>query len=468
MTNKLLPLILLSLISLPLALQAQSIHQSDYEAYKTSVAHPSFFADTDYTIIPIQEKKSSQLTHTIFGYLPDWEYPDAREYLQYDLLTHIAVFDFKVAANGDITPPSYWPWIDVINTAHEHGVKIIMTIVNFTTSQIHTLLTNQTSRQNLFENIKQTINEFDLQGVNIDFENIASADRGSLLNSFMADLTDYIHTEVAESEISFAAPPVNWGGWNFAGLAHSCDYIFIMGYNFYGGWSQTSGPGAPLRGGSYNITNTIENQYAAVTNSEPEKLILGVPYYGIRWQTKTSSPYSNTISFEGYPRYRIAYEESLTHELKWDRRSQTSWFPYNRNNKSYQIWFENDASLGLKYELVKKHELKGAGMWALGYDSRRSELWDELSLKFTETTGVEQDKNNKTIQIYPNPAKELLIINYPVQSLDIMRGTIINIQGKVMLDFERNTNQSLVDISILPKGLYFVRIGSATIKFMKN
>ena len=96
-----------------------------------------------------------------------------------------------------------------------------------------------------------------MQGVNIDFENISSADRGEVLNGFMADLKNYLHAEMPGSEVSIAIPPINWGGWQFMGLAEACDYMFIMGYNFYGSWSETSGACAPLTGGSYNITNSL-------------------------------------------------------------------------------------------------------------------------------------------------------------------------------------------------------------------
>ncbi|MCD6347026.1 MAG: hypothetical protein J7L96_06345, partial [Bacteroidales bacterium] len=137
---------------------------------------PSLFADTDYRIVPIRQEKSSTLTHAVYGYLPDWEYISARDNLRYDLITHISVFDFTVTANGDISKPSYWPWVDVINAAHKHGVKIIMTVVNFTSNQIHTLITSTSSQQKLFENFVKLLQDYDLQGVNIDFENVSSSD----------------------------------------------------------------------------------------------------------------------------------------------------------------------------------------------------------------------------------------------------------------------------------------------------
>ena len=73
----------------------------------------------------------------------------------------------------------------------------------------------------------------------------------------MADLTAYLHAEIPGCEVTFAGPAVNWSGaWDLPGLAASCDGIFIMGYAFWGSWSSTTGPNAPLIGGSYNITDT--------------------------------------------------------------------------------------------------------------------------------------------------------------------------------------------------------------------
>jgi hypothetical protein len=175
---------------------------------------------------------------------------------------------------------------------------------------------------------------------------------------------------------------VNWGGWDLYGLSQSCDYIFIMGYAFYGSWSTTSGPCSPLTGGSYNITDTVLDQYGAVTSSHPERLILGVPYYGNRWQTVDQQPRSNAVEFIESPRFHTAMAEIETYALRWETASKTPWYRYQTGQDWYQVWFDNDSSLGLKYQLAQDHFLQGVGMWALGYDGSRTELWEELQNRF--------------------------------------------------------------------------------------
>ena len=415
------------------AQQLQSIHQQHRLKYKLP-KQPSLYSKSAEQIVRLKPKEIDTPAKVVFGYLPDWEYLSARDNLQYDLLSHIAAFDFDVSAAGDITNPSYWPWTDVINEAHSNGVKMIMTVVNFDTDEIHTILTNSTVKNNLFENIKSTIQTYDLQGVNVDFENVASDDRGALLNGFMADLTDYIHSEIPGSEVSFAGPAVNWGGWDLPGLAASCDYIFIMGYNYYGSWSETSGPCSPLTGGYYNITNTVEVQYGEVTQNNPEKLILGIPYYGNRWMTENTQAYSTAIDHIESPRYRTAIEEAENHGLLWDTASQTSWYTYQESGNNYQVWFDTDSSLGLKYDYADSKLLRGVGMWALGYDGERTELWDELRDHYGSPSAIINEKNIpsqfKLFRNYPNPFNPKTIITYQLTVGTTVDLSIYNILGQ--------------------------------------
>jgi spore germination protein YaaH len=382
------------------AQEHRSIHQSDLEFYKNLPYDKGITEPAE--IIPLQFDKSAENGKIVFGFLPYWEYPGALTWLRYDIVTHISAFDFQIDSLGNVTNPSGWPWTNMINTAHQNGVKVIMTAVNFDASQIHWLITNSTAKQNFFTKVKATINQYLLDGVNIDFEGLNTADRGSVINGFMTELTNYIHTELPGKEVSFAGPAVNWSGWNLQGLAASCDYIFIMGYDFYGSWSTTTGPSAPLTGGGYNISNTVNTQYAGCP---PEKLILGVPYYGCEWVANTIQPGATVSTYLGHPRVYAAMAQSQFYTLTWHTSSQTVYYTIPNNNKFNQVWFDNDSSTALKFNLAKQKNYRGVGMWALGYDRDRTELWTELS-KYLAPTSVENEESlpqEYQISAYPNP-----------------------------------------------------------------
>ena len=369
--------------------QLNSAHFLDNQKYGIVEELPGQFPANGEGIIPLQFDKSGREGTAIYGYLPDWEYQTAKNYLRYDILTHISTFDFAVSSSGNITNPAYWPWTDVINAAHQNGVKVILTAVNFTASDIHNLLTNSTAKQNFFSNVVNRMQSFQLDGVNIDFESLNSADRGTLINTFMIDLSNYVKAQLPDAEISFAGPAVNWGGWQFAGLADACDYIFIMGYSFYGSWSTTTGPCAPLTGGSINITNTVNTQYSSVVQSHPEKLILGVPYYGLKWKTQTQSAGSTVIDYIGSTRFKNDIVNGPVYGVLWSSTHQAPWYRYQSGGEWYQVWYDTDSSLGLKYSLAQSKNLRGVGMWALGYDGNRQEYWNELFNRFYGNVPVE-------------------------------------------------------------------------------
>jgi spore germination protein YaaH len=360
----------------------KSVHQVEWEKYINHPTHESLIGNSKEKINDLQPKKSP-LNAAVFGYLPYWEIGD---HLQYSLLTHIAVFGVNINSNGTLGNDHGLPWTPIINDAHANGVKVILTAILFSGNDIHTLITTTAYKNAFFTNIRNKILECNADGVNIDFESLNNSDKGANIVNFISELTTFLHTAIPGCEVSYAGPAVNWGGhWDLPGLANACDYIFIMGYSFAGSWSSTSGPMAPLTGGSINITNTVNTQYSTITQNNPQKLILGLPYYGYEWITSDGQARAQIISNEGSTFYHEYKSGVDNYGAIWESQSQSPWYRYFDGNDWYQIWCDNDSSLGLKYDLAQSNNLKGIGMWALGYDNTRLELWYELYNQFGGT-----------------------------------------------------------------------------------
>lgn len=326
-------------------------------------------------ILPLQvPARPRRICGTVFGYLPYWESAD---HLRYDLLTHLACFGVAVHPDGSLGNDRGWPWIPVINAAHAEGVKIILVATLFNPEHIEALITDPDRRATFFVNIRNKLLEGSADGLNIDFE--GGGRWRSRINGFMADLTAYLHAEIPGCEVTFAGPAVNWGNaWDLAGLAASCDGIFIMGYALAGDRSSHTGPNAPLNGGRVNLTDTVFDVYGQVTEHSPEKLILGVPYFGHHWIAESSGPRAGVVTSLGSTRFRQDGPKAEQHGLLWESLSQTPWYRWQEQQVWHQVWFDNAESLGLKYELARDAGLQGVGIWALGYDGDREELWNEL------------------------------------------------------------------------------------------
>ena len=83
------------------------------------------------------------------------------------------------------------------------------------------------------------------------------------------------------------------------------------------------------------------------------------------------------------------------HGRRWDAAEQSPYVVYRRENCTStfgcvtswrQVYYDDAASMKLRYALVNDYDLRGAGMWALGYDGRRPELWNVLADKFVAPT----------------------------------------------------------------------------------
>jgi flagellar hook assembly protein FlgD len=129
-------------------------------------------------------------------------------------------------------------------------------------------------------------------------------------------------------------------------------------------------------------------------------VILGVPYYGRAWSTDSSLLHARNISGTKFGAsttvvYTTAREYAIAHGRKWDPVEGVAWTSYRRENctAAYgcvnpwrELYYDDAQALGLKYDLVNRYNLRGAGIWALGYDGTRTELYQVLKDKFITDT----------------------------------------------------------------------------------
>lgn len=351
-------------------------------------ARPLTQADS---ILPLDTSVRLRLTSTVYGYLPDWKYPAAVEDLRYDMLTHISVFSFRLNRDMSLSAPAGWPWIGMINQAHQNGVKVIMTVFTQDTETISLLLNDHALRESFAAEVSRLVGLYKLDGVNIDFEDISRAERGRLLNTFLESVRLKVHADNPGSEVSFAGPAVNWGGWDFVGLSDAVDYIFVMSYDYYDKNSPVSGPASSLKGEYYSVANTFTDKtqgYGAITQSNPEKLILGVPFYGYHWKTETEDVHSPNVKFVENTQYKYNAVDVLRYKRIWDKSYNVPWYKYQQDGQWHQVWYEDNRSIGLKYDFAMIKGLKGVGMWALGFDGGRAELWNEIKRRFYVEDGM--------------------------------------------------------------------------------
>ena len=329
--------------------------------------------------IPINEEIRGVLSHYVIGYLPYWEYSQYPDF-NYELLTEINFFSAELSSNGDIINSHNWENLSLVEFAHERGVKVKLCATLFGQSQLTTLLSDSLNRDNAIQNLVTMVTNKNADGIDIDFELLPYSQRNNLV-LFMEELTTIFHEQMDDPIITMATPAVDWSNaWDYNALAEITDGLFIMGYNYFYSGSSTAGPVSPLGGYYYDLDFTIQD-YVNKTNGQLDKLILGLPYYGYDWPVLNDNINSETTA-SGIARfYSDAKEMSDSYGYSFDYLSNAPWFSYNTNNWQ-QCWYDDSLSISAKYNYTKESDLKGVGIWALGYDEGRTEMWGAIESSF--------------------------------------------------------------------------------------
>jgi spore germination protein YaaH/flagellar hook assembly protein FlgD len=355
------------------------------------------------------------LRREIFGFLPYWELTDASTTLDWEKLSTIAYFGVGAAANGNLevkdkdgkTTVGWSGWTSsrmtsVISQAHANNTRVVLTVQSFAWSsggvtKQKALLGSSSARANLARQIAAAVRDRGADGANLDFEPIVSG--------YADEFTALVRAVRSELDAIAAGYQLTFDTMGYIGnypieeatAAGGADAVLVMGYDYKGGSSGTAGSIAPVGGPAYDIADTL----AAYTSRIPaSKVILGVPYYGRAWSTATDQLNSPTTSAAKYGSsvsvlYETALDLAAEYGSHYDPVEGVAWTAYQRENctKTHgcvsgwrQTYFDSDKALAAKYDLVNQYDIRGIGIWALGYDGSRPELYQLIKDKFITDT----------------------------------------------------------------------------------
>lgn len=346
-----------------------SVHQIEYFAHY-SEAEFSKVSEIPVIVEPLIEGKG--LLKTFYGYAPYWVDTTALKNLDWSLITHVAYFSISINSDGSLGGiPNSARFLFLINYAHPRGVRVHITFTIFGNSSVSTFLNNATARQNAVSQIVSFVENYGIEGVNIDFEFVTSTVKDSFTR-FIIDLNNALKTRASKRKDLFIAMPAvpEWyPGYDFTSLANNSDGLFIMAYDFHYSGSSEAGPVAPnvpsTLWGNYCVAKTIGSYKARCSSS---KLILGMPYYGYRWPTSSGDLRASTTGSGSAVSSSTAMSEASTYGRLWDTYSLTPWYRYIVSSQWYQVWYDDTASIRIKLGMVVDSSLGGAGCWALSYD----------------------------------------------------------------------------------------------------
>jgi len=331
--------------------------------------------------------------YIVLGFAPYWNMkklsPESLE-----SITHFAYFALHLKGSGEIKTkvnaheedPGYTNYKRLLSGNSYNN--LILTFMQEDEDALVAMLNSPSSRMTAIDNIIQTTTTSKAVGINIDLEPIGTISE-SLRNNFTSFISELKQATCPQPAptcpiISISIYPsaaARTRLWDLGTLAPLTDYFVVMTYDYTMPKSERAGPNSPLRDFTGEFEHSIIKNLGELTKVIPaKKILLGIPLYGYEWETIDSTKYSSTTS-RGVTASLERIEEMLNEqilELVWDRNSLTPYGVSTESGSHSQIYFENEASIRLKLDLVQSSGLGGIALWALGYDNNVPWLWPTI------------------------------------------------------------------------------------------
>ena len=263
-----------------------------------------------------------------------------------------------------------------INWAHSNGYMVWPSISNNsyieTTSEI---MRDYNLRQDLINNIVDLVLEYDLDGINIDFEYMYEEDK-DLFSRFIIELKPRLSEIGAVLSVDVTAPDGS-PEWSLCydryTIGQVADYIVFMAYDQNGISSPVEGTTA-----GYDWVQVNIEKFLGQEGVEADKLILGIPFYTRVWEEKDGEITNTAINMKDIDKI-VPNNATKT----WDDNLKQYYIEYVEDGVTHKIWAEDEESIRYKLSLIQEYNLAGAAFWTK--DREPDSIWSIVS----DTLGVE-------------------------------------------------------------------------------
>ena len=255
---------------------------------------------------------------------------------------------------------------DYVDKAHGMGMEVWALIDNFDkdVSTFQTL-SRTTSRTNLIRNLMTEVLRYDIDGINVDFEEV-SYDAGEPFVQFLRELSIECRKEGIVLSVDNYVPREYTAHYNRKEQGIVADYVVIMGYDEHWGSGGAAGSVASVGFVEDGIVQTLEDVPA-------NKVINGVPFYTRVWKTKGDTVTSEAVDMK--TAWNFINNNGVT--MTWNATAGQNYGEVQIGDTLYQIWMEDKDSMEAKLAVMKKYNIGGIAAWKLGYET--SDIWDMIA-----------------------------------------------------------------------------------------
>ena len=261
-----------------------------------------------------------------------------------------------------------------IQWAHSNGYKVWPMVQNAGDGMMtvtSNIMNDYNKRHELINKIVEACVKYNLDGVNIDFENMKEEDK-DLYSRFIIELTPRLKDMGMVVSVDVTAPD-GAPTWSMCFDRHVigdvADYIVFMAYDQYGASSNKSGTTA-----GYDWVSLSLNKFLQTEEIDSNKIILAIPLYARLWTEDSSG---NIVRQSAVAMKNIDSVIPQDAERKWDEDLKQYYVEYQEDSYIKKMWIEDEESLKEKLSLITTNDLGGVASWEK--DMETEDFWTFLA-----------------------------------------------------------------------------------------
>nr|MDQ6890215.1 polysaccharide deacetylase family protein [Bacteroidota bacterium] len=339
------------------------------KANSLSVIRAAFYTPwTGNTSYPDLQKNADKL-NTIF---PEWFFIDT---VTYRLQTRIDSAGLALMKQKQLR---IMPILSNFNSS----------LKNFDGRLLHKILSDVTLRDRFIQQIVDTLINYQLSGINIDFEELIETTNGPL-TEFQKKLYETLHAR--NMLVTMDVEPKN-NDYDYKKLSDYNDYIVLMAYDEF---NNSTGPG-PISSQKW-----IEDAISwASEKIDPSKIILGVGGFGYDW---ANEKYDATYTYND----AINKAKALNAKIIYDNDSYNLHFNYvseemvdsEVDKTNHEVWFTDAATTFNVLRFSDEFPVAGTALWRLGSEDQR--IWKYYNRSLSNISLQQRPFNFDSLKTIP-------------------------------------------------------------------
>lgn len=233
-------------------------------------------------------------------------------------------------------------------------------------SKASKFLNNASARAACVEKMKEYILKYDLDGINLDFENMYQSDRDvyTLFVKEMAEMCHSVGAVLSVDVTKYEPTSLTYSMcYDRTALAKYADYVILMAYDQNGTWSTTAGSVSDIPWTTAALKKTLEEVPS-------EKLVMAIPFYARIWETSNGKVVKSSAVGMSTVAKRI---EENGAEIKYDSATGQNYAEWTSGDSVYKVWIEDKTSIKARIDLVNSCNLAGVASWSKTFET--SDIW---------------------------------------------------------------------------------------------